>query len=66
LKKGVINRLFSPIADGTVLPNAFRDHDPERAAGRAKTLRLCLKLHLRDFFEKKSLKNPQKTLKKGF
>jgi len=34
--KGVINRLFSLIADGMVLPDAFRDHDPDRAAGRAR------------------------------
>ncbi len=30
-----------------------------------KYLGLCPKPHLRDFFEKKSLKNPQKTLEMG-
>jgi len=63
-EKGVINKLFSSIAAGTVLPDAFRDHDPERAAGRAKTLELCSKPHQKTFL-KKSFLDFQKTLKKG-
>ena len=44
--------------------NCFRQFYTEINFRISKTLRLCLKLRLRNFFEKKFLNNLQKTLKR--